>query len=77
MLACFLIITNKDIINYNFLKALIFISGFGAIILSEVLLDLSSKKIYASFGLYASPIILFLITWGLLKYFLKKENAKL
>ena len=77
ILACFLIITNKDIINYNFLKALIFISGFGAIILSEVLLDLSSKKIYASFCLYASPIILFLITWYLLKYFLKKENAKL
>jgi len=76
LLACFLIITNKDVINYNFLKIVIFASGFGAIILAEVLLDLSSKKSYASFILYAAPFVFFFINWILLNYFLNKENAK-
>jgi lipopolysaccharide export system permease protein len=76
LLACFLIITNKDVVNYNFLKIIIFIIGFGTIILSEMLLDLSSKKLYASFILFILPFVLFFISWILLNYFLKKENAK-
>jgi lipopolysaccharide export LptBFGC system permease protein LptF len=77
LLACFLIITNKEFINYNFLKIIIFVGGFGTIILSEIVLDLSSKKLFASFILYMAPIILFLINWILLNYFLNKENTKL
>ena len=77
LLSCFLIITNKDVINYNFLKIIIFILGFVIIISSEVLLDLSSKKIYASFILYIIPFLLVFINWFLLNYFLNKENTKL
>jgi lipopolysaccharide export LptBFGC system permease protein LptF len=76
LLACFLIITNKDVLNYNFLKIVIFISGFGTIIFSEVLLDLSSKKSYASYILYLVPFVFFYINWILLNYFLNKENAR-
>jgi len=76
LLACFLIITNKEVVNYNVLKIIIFTSGFGTIILSEILLDLSSKKLYASLILYVAPLIFFLINWILLNYFLNKENTK-
>ena len=44
LLACFLIITNKEVINNNLLKIIIFTYGIVIIILSEILLDLSSKK---------------------------------
>jgi lipopolysaccharide export LptBFGC system permease protein LptF len=76
ILSCFLIITNKDIVNYNLLKIVISILGFGTLILSEVLLDLSSKKLNFSFALYITPLIFFLISWIVLSRFLNKENTK-
>jgi len=76
LLACFLIITNKEVINNNLLKIIIFTYGIVIIILSEILLDLSSKKIYASFFLYIAPILFLIINWILLNYFLNRENIK-
>ena len=76
LLACFLIITNKEVINNNLLKIIIFTYGIVIIILSEILLDLSSKKIYASFFLYITPILFLIINWILLNYFLNRENIK-
>jgi lipopolysaccharide export LptBFGC system permease protein LptF len=75
-LACFLIITNKEVINNNFLKIIISTYGITIIIIGEILLDLSSKKIYASLFLYASPILFLIINWILLNYFLNRENIK-
>ena len=49
LLACFLIITNKEIVNYNLLKMIIFTYGITIVIISEILLDLSTKKLYISF----------------------------
>ncbi len=48
LLACFFIITNKEVININFLKIIIFTYGIAIIIISEILLDLSSKELYGS-----------------------------
>ncbi|CAN1597686.1 COG0795 Predicted permeases [Candidatus Pelagibacterales bacterium] len=76
LLACFLIITNKEVINNNFLKILIFTYGITIIIISEILLDLSSKKLYASLFLYVTPFLFLIINWVLLNYFLNKENIK-
>jgi len=76
LLACFLIITNKEVINNNLLKIIIFTYGIAIIIISEVLLDLSSKKIYASLFLYAAPFLFLIINWILLNYFLNRENIK-
>jgi hypothetical protein len=76
LLACFLIITNKEVINNNFLKTIIFTYGIIIIIISEILLDLSSKKLYASLFLYAAPFLFLIINWVLLNYFLNKENIK-
>jgi lipopolysaccharide export system permease protein len=76
LVASFLIVTNKEIINYNFLKILIFIIGIIIIIFSEVLLDISSKKTISSIILYISPFFLLLISWLTLSRFLNKENIK-
>jgi len=76
LLACSLIITNKEIINNNLLKLLVFTYGFTIIIISEILLDFSSKKIYASLFFYTAPLLLLIINWILLNYLLYKENIK-
>jgi lipopolysaccharide export LptBFGC system permease protein LptF len=76
LLACFLIITNKEVINNNFLKIIIFTYGIAIIIISEILLDLSSKKLYASLFLYVTPFLFLMINWILLNYFLNRENIK-
>ena len=44
LLTCSLIITNKEIINNNLLKLLVFTYGIALIIISEILLEFSSKK---------------------------------
>jgi lipopolysaccharide export LptBFGC system permease protein LptF len=77
LLACFLIITNKEVIDNNFLKIIIFVYGIVIIIISEILLDLSSKKLYASLFLYVTPFLFLIINWVLLNYFLNRENIKL
>ena len=76
LLTCSLIITNKEIINNNLLKLLVFTYGITIIIISEILLDFSSKKIYASFFFYTAPLLFLIINWILLNYFLYKENIK-
>ena len=76
LLACFLIITNKEIINNSLLKIIIFSYGILIIIISEILLDLSSKKVYASLFLYTAPFLFLIINWVLLNYFLNRENKK-
>ena len=76
LLACLLIITNKEIINNNFIKLIIFSYGILIIIISEILLDFSSKNINWGLFLYVSPILFLIINWLLLNYFLKRENIK-
>lgn len=76
ILGTFLIITNKEIINYNLLKLITFVFGTLLIIASEILLDLSAKSLTANFVLYLSPLFLLLVNWILLNYYLSKENKK-
>jgi lipopolysaccharide export LptBFGC system permease protein LptF len=76
LLASFLMITNKEILNNILLKIIIFTYGVAIIVIGEILLDLSSKKIYASLFLYFIPFLFLAINWLLLNYFLKKEYTK-
>ena len=76
LLACLLIITNKEIINNNFIKLIIFSYGILIIIISEILLDLSSKNMNLILFLYAAPVLFLIINWLLLNYFLNRENIK-
>ena len=76
LLTCSLIITNKEIINNNLLKLLVFTYGIAIIIISEILLEFSSKKISASLLLYTAPLLFLVINWILLNYFLNRENMR-
>ena len=76
LLASRLIIINKEVINNDFLKIIIFTYGITIVIISEILLDLSSKKLYASLFLYVAPFLFLIINWVLLNYFLNRENIK-
>jgi lipopolysaccharide export LptBFGC system permease protein LptF len=76
LLACLLIITNKEIINNNFIKLIIFSYGILIIIISEILLDLSSKNVNLILFLYVAPVLFLIINWLLLNYFLNRENIK-
>ncbi|PHX88786.1 MAG: hypothetical protein CK535_05125 [Pelagibacteraceae bacterium] len=76
LLACLLIITNKEVINNNLLKIIIFTYGIAIIITSEILVDLSSKRIHTSLFLYFAPLFFLIVNWILLNYFLKRENIK-
>ena len=73
LLASFLMITNKEFLNNILLKIIIFTYGVTIIVTGEILLDLSSKKIYASLFLYFAPFLFLIINWVLLNYFLKKN----
>jgi lipopolysaccharide export system permease protein len=76
LLACLFIITNKEVINNNFIKLIIFSYGILIIIISEILLDLSSKNMNLSLFLYVAPFLFLIINWLLLNYFLNRENIK-
>jgi lipopolysaccharide export LptBFGC system permease protein LptF len=76
ILGFFLIMSNKEIINYNLLKVITFVYGIFLIVTSEILLDLSSKRLLANILLYLSPIFFLLVNWTLLNYLLNKENIK-
>jgi lipopolysaccharide export LptBFGC system permease protein LptF len=76
LLACLLIITNKEIIKNNYIKLIIFSYGILIIIISEILLDLSSKKINLILFLYVAPVLFLIINWLLLNYYLNRENIK-
>ena len=72
----FLIITNKRDINNNLQKIIIFAYGITIIIISEILLNFSSKNINWGLFLYVAPILFLIINWLLLNYFLNRENIK-
>jgi len=76
LLVSFLFATNKETINNSLLKIIIFTYGIFIIIISEILLELCSKEIYASFFLYVAPLLFLIINWALLNYLLNKKNSK-
>ena len=76
LLASLLIITNKQDINNNLQKIIIFSYGIAIIIISEILSNFSSKNINWSLFLYIAPILFLIINWFLLNFFLNRENIK-
>ena len=76
LLASLLIITNKQDTNNNLQKIIIFAYGITIVIISEILLNLSSKNVNWILFLYVALILFLIINWFLLSYFLKRENIK-
>lgn len=76
VLSFFLIITNKEKVNFFILRGLIFILGISTVIFADILVDFSSKNIKANIFLYIVPFLLFLINLFFLNRLLKNENIK-
>ena len=76
LLASFLFVANKETVNNTLLKIIIFTYGISIVIISEILLELCSKEIYANIFLYVAPFLFLIINWALLNYFLNKKNSK-
>ena len=74
LIASFLIIIKKETINYTFLKIIIFITGITVIILSEILLDISSKKNFMNNFFYFFPLVLFISIGIIVNFFIDKKN---
>ena len=76
ILAFLLMTTSKEYINKTALKIIIFFFGVLIIVISEVLLNISSKKINILILLYIAPFFFLTVNWLLLNYFIKTENNK-
>ena len=76
LLACFLMSINREFINKTILKITIFAYGILIILTAEILLNLSSKKNFASILLYVAPFFFLIFNWFVLNYFTKQENSK-
>ena len=71
ILACLLMVTNKEFINKMVIKIIIFLAGIFILLTSEILLNLSSKKINITLLLfYISPFFFFIINKLILNYFM-------
>ena len=76
ILACFLMSINGEFINKKIFKITIFSLGILIIVISEILLNLSSKKNIANMLLYVAPFFFLITNWFILNYFAKHENSK-
>jgi lipopolysaccharide export system permease protein len=75
-LGFFLIAINKELINSNLIKIIIFLSGIFTIFTGEILLNLSSKINHINLFLFFSPFLFLVINKLLLNYFLRYQKNK-
>jgi lipopolysaccharide export LptBFGC system permease protein LptF len=76
ILACLLMVANKEFINKIAFKIIIFLAGIIILLTSEILINLSSKKIsIILYFFYITPFFFFIINKLILNYFIdyKKE----
>ena len=76
ILACLLMVVNKEFINKMTIKIIIFLAGVFILLTSEIILNLSSKKInIILYFFYISPFFFLIINKLILNYFIdyKKE----
>jgi lipopolysaccharide export LptBFGC system permease protein LptF len=76
ILACLLMVVNKEFFNKIAIKIIIFLAGIFILLASEILLNLSSKKINITlFFFYITPFFFFIINKLILNHFInyKKE----
>ena len=71
-----LIAINKEFINNNLIKIIIFLAGIFIIIVGEILLNLSSKINHINLILFITPFLFLIINKLLLNYFLTYQKNK-
>ncbi len=71
ILSCLLMVTNKEFINKIAIKTIIFLAGIFILLTTEILLDLSSKKINITlYFFYITPFFFLIINKLILNYFI-------
>ena len=71
-----LIAINKELINNNLIKIIIFLAGIFIIIVGEILLNLSSKINHINLILFITPFLFLIINKLLLSYLLTYQKNK-
>ena len=71
-----LIAINKELINNNLIKIIIFLAGIFIIIVGEILLNLSSKINHINLILFITPFLFLIINKLLLDYLLTYQKNK-
>ena len=74
LIACFILHTNNEKINQNFLRIFIFCFATIFLIFVEILLSLSVLNEYLKYSFYFFPFISGILTYALLLNFIKKES---
>jgi lipopolysaccharide export system permease protein len=77
LISLLLILTSKENLKYNKNKYLIFLIGFGVIILSESSLGYITNNLIKSISISILPILIILITYFVFIYKLKLLNRKI
>ena len=75
ILACLLMVINKEFINKIAIKIIIFLTGILILLTSEILLNLSSKKINITlYFFYFTPFFFLIINKSILNYFINYKK---
>ena len=72
MIASILILSSRDYINHNYFKTLVYLNGFGTIVVSEISIRYAGKSNESNILFFCLPIVIFLINY---LFFRKKLKA--
>ena len=74
MIASILILSSRDYINHNYFKMLIYLNGFGTIVVSEISIRYAGKSAESNILFFCLPVVIFLINYLFFKNKLKVAN---
>ena len=63
MIASILILSSRDYINHNYFKTLVYLNGFGTIVVSEISIRYAGKSNESNILFFCLPIVIFLINY--------------
>ena len=74
MIATILILSSRDYINHNYFKTLMYLNGFGTIVISEISIRYAGKSTGSTILFFSLPLIIFLINYWYLNNKLKVKD---
>ena len=74
MIASILILSSRDYINHNYFKTLMYLNGFGTIVISEISLRYVGKTAESTILFFSLPLIIFSINYWFFNNKLKVKN---
>ena len=74
MIASILILSSRDYINHNYFKTLVYLNGFGTIVVSEISIRYAGKSTESTILFFSLPLIIFVINYLFFNNKLKVKN---